>query len=144
MSKTLDILKTEKIGFRTESFSGSGVRNAMDVVRFEITELLNEDIMLTMQKLYGLDFYEFLNLGEELLEISDFLINKIFTFLENKMEIPKEDMKAIWLTTEEMVKKRYCFNNESVINKYEIGESWIPISDLDKDGILFIYCDYQY
>lgn len=145
MSETLKKLLEDKVGYRTENFSGSGVRNAVEVATFEISSLFNTDIMDTMQNMYNLDFSEFIDVEEEdLFEVSQCILDKIFSFLEEKMEIPIQDMKAIWLTTEEYVKTRYCRDENCVIEKIEIGNSWIPISDLDKDGALFVYCDYLY
>jgi len=40
------------IGYRTESYGGSGVRDAIDVIRYECLDMGNTDIIETMLRLY--------------------------------------------------------------------------------------------
>lgn len=61
-SETLKQLINEGYGYRTESFCGSGVRQAEDVIDFEIGSLGNSDIISYCDKNYNLD----LNLDYEI------------------------------------------------------------------------------
>lgn len=131
--------------FRTERYSGSGTRNAVDVIVFEICELGNTDIPE-----YCLSHYDFSKMRFN--ETLQFLIEN----LENG-EMPDEteiravvqDMlkhiesqtghcitHALWLASRETVKDNYEGNEDS-IDEYETGP--VILSDLGEDGILFGY-----
>ena len=63
-SNTLQLLIDSRIGFRSESFSGSGVRNVLDVLRFEFS-LGNTDIIKFVQDNYDL-LLNYTETGDEL------------------------------------------------------------------------------
>lgn len=44
--------RDKMIGYRTESFSGNGVRDLREVVAFEVQELCNSDIPLYLYEKY--------------------------------------------------------------------------------------------
>ncbi|MFT9488305.1 MAG: hypothetical protein ACH0QD_13205 [Tepidibacillus sp.] len=83
-SKTLQQMLQTRIGYRDETFSGSGERNAFKVIDFETEELLNEDIPDFVKKFYGIQ-------GKE----------ELFQKLKEHFET--DDLVALWLTTKKGV-----------------------------------------
>lgn len=142
MSTTLTRMYNEKLGFRTENFSGSNVRNLEDVVYFEIRELGNTDILDTMNELYGLDFQPFMDIEDENTiadECYHKVLEQIFFHLEKQFNTSRDNLNAIWLTTYDNVEKIYCQSPNDKINMVDILPNFYPISDLDTDGVLFVY-----
>lgn len=142
MSTTLTKMYNEKLGFRTENFSGSGIRNLEDVVYFEIKELGNTDILDTMNKLYGIDFYPYMDI-EDNFSVADEsyrdVIELIYSHCEKQFNTTRNNLGAIWLTTYDNVEKIYCNQPTDKINMIYIYHNFYPISDLDSDGTLFVY-----
>lgn len=141
-SETLKTMWATHTGYRNESFSGSGVRNLMDVIYFEIEELENMDIPYTMNKFYGIDFSDYIEFvdGEEFVhpECYHDVFEVIACFLEEKLSTKRENIEAIWLTTKEAVEKIYSKFGKRIMG-YSFTDNWIPISDLGEDGTLFAY-----
>ena len=141
MSMTLNTMLNQKVGFRTEDFSGSNVRNLKDVVYYEIRELKNTDILDTMNELYGLDFSDCIDSEEECVYDECYwdVSEQIFSHLEKQFNTSRDNLRAIWLTTYDWVKKIYCKSSNEQINMIYIHHNFYPISDLGSDGVLFVY-----
>ena len=141
MSMTLNTMLNQKVGFRTENFSGSNVRNLKDVVYYEIRELKNTDILDTMHELYGLDFSDCIDFEEECVYDECYwnVLEQIFSHLEKQFNTTRNNLAAIWLTTYDNVEKIYCKQPIDKINMVYINHNFYPISDLGSDGVLFVY-----
>lgn len=134
-SNTLILLYLTRKGYRTEKYRGSRVRDIKSIIDFEINELENIDIIDTMQNLYT-DF----PIKEES-EINNKSIEIICDFISKKLNTSLDNIESIWLTSKENVMKYYidCNYNNDDIDEYNISHNFIPISDLDKEGVLFAY-----
>ena len=141
MSMTLNTMLNQNVGFRTEDFSGSNVRNLKDVVYYEIRELKNTDILDTMKELYGLDFSDCIDFEEECVYDKCYwdVFEQIFSHLEKQFNTTRNNLGAIWLTTYDNVEKIYCRQPTDKINMIYIHHNFYPISDLGSDGVLFVY-----
>jgi hypothetical protein len=144
LSETLKKLTEDGYGYRNETCYGSGVRTLSEVIYFEIEELGNIDIITTMATLYNPELMEYLYEEDgDSYVYPDELINvqeEILKILESKMNTTRDNLCAIWLTTEEAVETLYCNQcAETDIRKIKILNSWLPISDIGYDGILFVY-----
>lgn len=142
MSRNLDVMLKQGLGFRTEDFSGSGVRKLEDVVYYEIRELGNTDILDTMSELYGLNFKSYMDVEDENVVADESyheVLELIFSFLEKHFNTSRDNLNAIWLTTYENVQKIYCRQPNDKINMVYIYHNFYPISDLGSDGTLFVY-----
>ena len=141
-SETLKTMLATHTGYRNESYSGSGVRDLMDVIYFEIEELDNMDILYTMSKFYGLDFSNYIETEDDYEFVHPECYQKVFDviagFVEKKLSADRKNLEAIWLTTKEAVDKIYSKYGKKVTG-YSFTEDWIPISDLGEDGTLFVY-----
>lgn len=159
-SKTLDKMIDENKGYRTETFSGSGVKDLKDILYYEITELGNTDILDYMKKNYRIlkdfeidksilkdlkqnaeneeELKEWIIEEEQLIAITnstDF-IDEIYSFLSDILK--SDNLNGIWLTTYEQVKEIYN-GEEYNIDEYILPNKYIIISDLGVDGSLFVY-----
>jgi hypothetical protein len=148
MSVTLETLLKTRIGYRNEHFQGSGMKQAYDVIGYEIQELYNTDIIDTMSSLYNLDLSKYMMEDEDYdypvvdMECSLDLIQEIMSFLEKKFKTDKQNIYVVWVTTAEAVKKFYSFDNEEPeLTTVSIKDNWLPISDIDTQGILFAYTE---
>lgn len=142
MSITLTQMYNENLGFRTENFSGSGIRNLEDVIYFEIQELCNTDILDTMNELYGIDFQSFMDVEDEFAvadESRQEVIELICSHCEKQFNTSRDNLGAIWLSTYDNVKKYYCKSPTDQINMVNILSNFYPISDIGVDGVLFVY-----
>lgn len=131
----------ENIMYRSEDSYGSGVRDILDIMTFEIYELKNIDILE-----YTLDHYlqnsnieetvenmiadiEIFN-EEEVYKVCKLIINEINKQTDHNLKY------ALWLAEYDAVSNIYSFN-ESSIEAYNTSD--IILSDLGYDGILFGY-----
>jgi hypothetical protein len=108
-------LKTLKnyIGYRTEELYGSGVRDMLQVTDYEIDELGNIDIQMT------------LNLSKKK---TKYLLKKLYQ---------QGYTKSIWLCDSAKILCE-CYGVGYDIDKYKIKEG-IILSDLKKEGKLIAY-----
>ena len=133
----------QKIMYRSEDSSGSGVRDIIDVMVFEIYELGNTDILEYVSEHY---------LSDDTKQVVDNLIDTI----DNGNEISEDDIReiceniideinkktkhnlqvALWLADKEVVRDMYA-DDELNIDAYYTSD--IILSDLGYDGILFAY-----
>ena len=134
-----------EVKYRNESYSGSGIRNAVDVIVHEIYELRNTDIIdyclshFSLQKMhFNLTFKVLKDTIEDndAVEESDIriLIEDLLKNIESETGISVN--YALWLATKESVKENYD-GEESTIDAYEIGP--VILSDLGEDGVLYGY-----
>lgn len=131
----------ENIMYRSEDSYGSGVRDILDIMTFEIYELKNIDILE-----YTLDHYlqnsniketvenmiadiEIFN-EEEIYKVCKLIINEINKQTDHNLKY------ALWLAEYDAVSNIYSFD-ESSIEAYNTSD--IILSDLGYDGILFGY-----
>lgn len=136
--------------YRTESYSGSGVRDAIEVVRFEMFELGNTDILETLAKGLLKDSaiastlsamsYELETKGY----INDFSEGEQTRFCEELLESVSETSGAkvryaLWLADAEGV-KRYCQGENSHLDSYNTTQG-VLLSDLDSDGKLYGFAE---
>ena len=127
--------------YRSEDSYGSGVRDILDIMTFEIYELKNIDILE-----YTLDHYlqnsniketvenmiadiEIFN-EEEIYKVCKLIINEINKQTDHNLKY------ALWLAEYDAVSNIYSFD-ESSIEAYNTSD--IILSDLGYDGILFGY-----
>lgn len=137
----LKTMLAEKCGYRNEEFQGSGERLAQDVIRFELNDLGNRDILYTMTEMYGVDFSSFFEDEEIFDEVSENILDVmeiILCFLEKKLQTTRDNIHVLWLASKETVMDMY-YGTEENVQKYEIGDDWIVISNLGYDGILFAF-----
>lgn len=131
----------ENIMYRSEDSYGSGVRDILDIMTFEIYELKNIDILE-----YTLDHYlqnsniketvenmiadiELFN-EEEIYKVCNLIINEINKQTDHNLKY------ALWLAEYDRVKDMYAYD-ESSIEAYKVSD--IILSDLGIDGVLFAY-----
>ena len=134
----------DKIMYRSEDSYGSGVRDILDVMTYEIYELKNIDIpdyilnnylqntniQGTVEKL--VDDVEAFD-EEEVYKICKLMIKEI-----NKQT--DHDLKyALWLADKSVVLDMYAYDSLNV-DAYETSD--IILSNLGADGVLFAY-DYE-
>lgn len=127
-SDTLMALYNNKIGYRNDNLYNSGEIDFEKVIKHEILELGNTDIISTVSKLYSLAVDES-NLERAVTIITAFL--KAY-FKTNKLY-------AKWFTDEINTLIRYGDDYaDFYISVYKIPSNSLPISDLDKNGVLFV------
>lgn len=124
------------VGYRNDNIS-SGVINLDKIVKHELYQLYNFDIIDTLKKIYP----EF--------KIPWYTISipfAILSFIANKLNCKKKDLKGVWLTTKEWCKILYCNSKEerdniTEVNLDKICKRHMFISDLGPDGVLIAYID---
>ncbi len=104
-------------GYRTESYSGEGKRDLLKVTSFEINNLGNNDIPLTIKKKYKrTDYSKFLQ--------------EIYR---------KGYKKCVWLCRKKSdLTNHYAQSPEDEIDRYVISDG-IILSNLREDGVLVAY-----
>ncbi len=160
VSSTLSEMIHSGKGYRTETFSGSGVRNLEEILRFEISSLGNLDVLDYLKENYGIlsDFAieeeELINLksiakdendlkqlimSEEqqmVMEDPHYYIDQVMGFVCEILG--KTNITGIWLTTRKNVITVYngCPDD---IDEYTLPKKYVVLSDLGADGALFAY-----
>lgn len=134
MTKQAQQILQTGIGYRYESFMGSGVRNFTEVVTFETIELGNDDIFLTMRYLY--------HLKVDLRKRRNTLISEITNAVSHYLGISKDLLEAIWVCAD----VKSCFKQYGTwaasINNYTVvqfTDKYMLISDIGIDGCLIAY-----
>lgn len=132
------------IMYRSEDSYGSGVRDILDVMVYEIYELKNIDIpdyilehylqgsniQETVEKL--IDDVEAFS-EEEVYKICKLIIKEINTQTDHDLKY------ALWLADKSVVLDMYAYDSLN-IDAYETSD--VILSNLGADGILFAY-DYE-
>ena len=133
-SNTLNYMISTGQGYRNNSIS-SGVKSLSDIITYETCELYNEDIFDFMKKYY--DDYNVDNLTTA--DSVDYTLQYLSTLLNTTVD----NLKGVWLTTHQDVLDVYCPDGCDVdIETVYIHEhKMIPISDLGRDGTLFVYIE---
>lgn len=136
-SNTLNFMIKSGEGYRNTHYS-SGVVELHKIINFELNELNNEDIFYFMKNNYD-------NYDTKCIEYKNNKIDYTINFVSNLLNTDSKNLKGVWLTTYQDVLDIYCDKEspENIdIEKVYIHENnMIPISDLDKDGALFVYVD---
>ena len=133
--------------FRTEKFSGSKVRKAIDVMKYEIFDLGNTDILKTLKTTIlknSIFIKEIEKIEFELEEngyVDDLFENEKIDFCQKILDeihfiTNKKIEYALWLADLEIVKKYYKGSNSN-IDMYKTTN--IILSNLGLDGILYGY-----
>ena len=160
ISQTLDNMLNNGAGFRTESYSGSGVRRAEDVLRYELS-MGNTDFVRFCQTNHRIlldicpsdeffDSIEGLSIEEqdearnaEMSELcqenAPYIVEKVLEFVcELLGSNNKNELDALWLTDYDSVVKRYGADLDD-IDEYNFASGrFVVISDLGEDGALFV------
>lgn len=135
----------KKVLYRTESFSGSGVRDAVSVLTFEVCDLANTDILAYCLEHYSLKrmhFNETLQVLKDSLEDGDAVDEQdIRNLMEDLLKHIESETShtikyALWLAEKKTVLSDYGGTEESV-EAYECGQ--VILSNLGEDGILYGY-----
>ena len=161
ISQTLDRMIENGVGYRNESYSGSGVRNAEEVIRYELS-MGNTDIVKFMQMNYqqlqeivcGDDFFEE-NEGLELEELgrlrdaafselcqvnAPFITETVLRIAGDYLGCTPSNVRGLWLTSYECAAKRYGQGDYEDIDEYPLVRGkYLVVSDLGEDGALFLY-----
>lgn len=124
LSETSKSLIQNRMGFRNNEYYNSGVVSFEEILKYEVIELGNVDILLTCRKLYDIKF-DMRNKKESIQKVLDYFY-KIYK---------TKNLYAIWLTSQDNVQRYYP---GSAISKYLINKTSLIVSDLDVEGILFI------
>jgi hypothetical protein len=107
-------MEITKLGYRNNSWGGSGVFSLEEVLFFEQEELENEDIPLTL----GVTAEE------------------VVPYLERKTNVSVKKLFALWLTSKEGVLRYY--EGANGYTGYHLPKDAFSISDLDEQGILWV------
>lgn len=167
VSKELSQMLECRFGYRNEGYGGSGEHNAFEVIKFEMCELGNEDIVDFFKENYGLkvpveSFSKAWNDGDLEEEDVDKIIEDMKSILKEKFG--HTELFVVWLTTLEGVKSNYldfyeeddeeseedgdCEEDEKYedgeyVNKYFFSDGLVmPISDLGDQGTLFVMAEH--
>jgi len=124
-STELSKILQNKQGYRIESYSGSGICDVEEVIRFEMGELENRDISNFCQMEYNLIFEE---------DAFEEWLRALLVVLRAKLNT--DNVFLLWLTRKEDV-SFYCDEGTNWILRYTLPENAIPISDLGSEGALF-------
>lgn len=163
MSLVLDNMIKDKKGYRTENYSGSGVRDLYDVIRYEIS-MGNTDIITYMQEEYDvlsdyvLEPEQIDELKEEAIndeefvkdyndtfyemvsENSGFITDNILDYVCDKLGVSNEnDLIALWLTDYDNAVNYYNNGSTEDIDEYSLDKEYVVLSDLGTDGSLFVF-----
>lgn len=143
------------VRFRTEAFSGSGVRDAAEVMAFETFELGNTDILETLCNSHLKESDMFNICSKYIKDLEDCVINLDEFPEEDGISFYKEVLEeiarrtgitvkyALWLADKETVTDRDWYGkdmvDESDFDAYVVGP--IILSDLGSDGTLYGYTE---
>lgn len=147
---------TRETAYRTESFSGSGEREAVGVMAFEMFELMNTDILDTLSagvlkdhpiKSEIRDMIELIEgwqTGEPSEALPEADSEKALEFCQRLLDAVAEVTGitvryALWLTTKEQIASYYGkdMDDATDYSAYEIGP--VILSDLQNGDILYGY-----
>lgn len=156
LDEDAELFVEKEILYRTESFSGSGERDAVKVMAFELFELLNTDILETLSagilkdhpiKSEIRDMIELIEGwqdGEPAEALPDADSEEAQAFCQRLLDAVEEKTGVkvryvLWLTTKKQIAAYYGKDmaDEMDYSAYEIGP--IVISDLQNGDILYGY-----
>ena len=126
----------EKLGYRTEDTYGSGVRDLKSIIEYEMIELGNIDIPLTILDNFDTTEEErtlLSNVEQMDTEDKNNLVDIILNIINRKYPNAKY---GLWLCDNKKDVKNYY--GGSSVDKYNI-ENDTPISDLGEEGKLYVF-----
>lgn len=147
-SKQANIIQKEKMGYRNDNYYGEKERNLVFIIKHEIMEYGNVDILQTLKDNYE----EFSFIDDDLITLInqqsvfekeiDELIASIITLIKQRLNT-SNDLQGIWVCdSKENVEKYYSDGNES-IHIITFNEDFLIISDLEDEGILIACKDFN-
>jgi len=113
------------VGFRCETYGGSGVRNVIDVVETEIFGLGNEHVLRDSCRALGIP-------------VASCCIENLILDLKKRYGGDAENSYAIWLGRYEDVKESYCGPDETP-ERVPIPTDALVLSDMGPEGALFVW-----
>lgn len=124
LSITAKKLETNGFGYRYEGVS-TGTYLIQDSLKFEIEELGNEDVFMTLQKLYNINTNN---------------VNEIIRLIYNYFN--QQYVYGLWVSTKSNIEKVYIHPSDYeygdvVLLKYKLPNKRLIISDLDYEGIWY-------
>lgn len=122
-SETAIEILTNGFGYRDDNYSGQGIEDLESIVKYEVLELQNRDILYTCRKLYALDL-DIRNLKKSV----EVVLKFFYHFYNSKI------LYAKWLTLEKFVV--YLYGKD--VSKYSIPINSLIVSDLNTEGILLV------
>ena len=138
-------MQTQELLYRTENYSGAGVRDLSEIISYEMTELRNRDIPEYILENYDLPK----ELKKELKRMLALDEEYPFTFDRDEFETTMNKVVeeigrqkglhlryGLWLAEVETVLLRY---NGTVADTFAHGTSPVVLSNLGPDGVLFAY-----
>lgn len=144
---TMHTILTSKMGYRTENCYGSGVRDLVKVVEFEIFELLNLDILEYLTAEYdGMEYLDFISTEDvvnedQLFSLKNRILRDVKTLVTEQLgDYPHS---VIWLTTFKGL-KMYLTEDGEDYYEYSLeglkeGDDFMILSNLGDDGILIAF-----
>lgn len=140
-----DIEEIPEVLYRTEEYSGSGVRDIMEIIENEVCELGNADIPKYMLEHYAFP-EELQSMLQTIKDQCEFGINptreqthKIFRVALDQIG-SQRGMKitcGLWLAGRDEVEEHYLRGEDGKIDAYQTSP--VILSDLGPEGYLFAY-----
>ena len=140
-----------EVKFRNEQFRGSGIRDAFSVIKFELCELQNTGIIVTLKNTIFKDISTAINYCNVLLRhvdkengIDDRDIEQILNLI--KICTGKSVKYALWLADMDVVMhdeygtKGGYLQPGDMIDAYKVGP--VVLADLGREGKLYGYEEY--
>lgn len=139
MSDTLQEMLLTRLGYRTESYSGSGVRDLHAVLKHELSVLRNFDVLIYCNERYfaGFGFFYGDDFKKILATSADYYVGQIEQFVRRRLRTTRP-LYGLWLTTKDNVHGIYGGMDKDVAC-YAIPQHAFVLSDLGVDGALFVY-----
>lgn len=134
-SPTAQNIMQTRMGFRSESYSGSMVRDLKEVVSYELG-MGNNDIIKFCQEQYHLDVES----PDEDSILADRLYYEsgVWQVVKERLGDPK-GCDALWLTSLKGVTGKYLGGGNYDYDLYILPPRFMVLSDLGEDGILVAY-----
>lgn len=120
MSKELNLFNRRKIGFRTDD-TYKPKYSFRDMLEYEINELGNEDIFLTIKELYNKEMKS---------------INDIIKFCQDELNSDKLPYK--WLCVDLNTAKKLYYYEGLELYLVQVLSPYLVISDLGSEGLLVV------
>lgn len=124
-SQVATVLLGHHKGFRNDYCYGSGVTDALEVIKYEVLELGNIDILETSRQKYNIKM-DLRNKKQSIEILHKFLINYYGS----------RKLNVLWLSTYDSIMNMY--GGSDSISTYFIPKNSLILSDLGFDGVLLV------